>query len=82
MQTLGKLVYLADTFSRLNDCSSSLQGYCINWAKKLLKIKLFFCNRCLQKRDIDMFPRLQDFAASTSVRSKELFVIMSQHLKG
>ena len=42
----------------------------------------FFCNRCLQKSDIDMFPSLQDFVASTSVDTRELFVIMSQHLKG
>ena len=28
-----------------------------------------------------MLPRLQDFVASTSIDTKELFAIMSQHLK-
>ena len=77
---IGKLAYLADIFSRLNDRSSSFQGYFINYVTKLLKIKLlFFCNRCLQKSDIDMFPSLQDFAPSISVDTKVLFVIVSQH---
>ena len=31
--------------------------------------------------DIDVFPSLHDFVASTSVGTKELVVIMSQHLK-
>ena len=79
---IDKLAYLADIFSRLNDRSSSLQGYCINCATKLFKKSCFFCNRCLQKSDIDMFPSLQDFVASTSVDTKELFVITSRHLKG
>ena len=51
-------------------------------ATKLLKKVVFFCNRCLQKSDIDMFPSLQDFVASTSVGTKELVVIICQHLKG
>ena len=50
-------------------------------ATKLLK-KVVFCNRCLQKSDIDMFLSLQDFVSSTSVGTKELVVIKSQHLKG
>ena len=47
-------------------------------ATKLLK-KVVFCNRCLQKSDIDMFPSLKDFVASTSVGTKVLVAIMSQH---
>ena len=35
----------------------------------------------LAKSDIDMFPSLQDFVASTSVDTKVFFVIVSQHLK-
>ena len=82
---IGKLAYLAYIFSRLNDCSGSLQGYCINIftvCNKTFKKSCFFCNRCLQKSDIDMFPSLQDFVASTSVGTKELVILMSQHLKG
>ena len=82
---IGKLAYLAYIFSRLKDCSGSLQGYCIKIftvCKKTFKKSYFFCNRCLQKSDIYMFPSLQDFVASTSVGTKELLVIMSQHLKG
>ena len=81
---IGKLAYFAYIFSRLNDCNGSLQGYCINRftvCNKLLK-KVIFSNRCLQKSDIDMFPSLQDFMASTYVDTKELVVIMSQYLKG
>ena len=40
-------------------------------ATKLLKKVVFFCNTCLQKSDIDVFPSLQDFVASTSFGTKE-----------
>ena len=81
---MGKLAYLADIFTHLNDCSSSPQGYYINIftvCNKTLKKVDFLLNICLQKSDIDMFPSLQDFVTSTFVDTKELFVIMSQYLK-
>ena len=46
-------------------------------ATKLLKKVGFFCNGCLQKSDIDMSSSLKDFLTSTSVDTKELFVILS-----
>ena len=45
---------------------------------KLLK-EVVFCKRCLQKSDIDMFPSLQDFVASTSFGTKEL-VCSDRHI--
>ena len=35
----------------------------------------------VQKGDIDMFPFLQDVVANASVNIRELFVVISQHLK-
>ena len=48
----------------------------------LKKVAFFVTLICLQKSDIDMFPSLQDFVASTSFGTKEFVVIMSQHCKG
>ena len=71
---IGKLAYLADIFSRLNNLDSSLEDYCIKLftvCNKTFK-KVFFSNRCLQKNDIDMFLSLQDVVASTSVDTKKV----------
>ena len=47
---IGKLAYLADIFSRLNDRSSSPQGYCINIFtvrnKTLKKVDFLVINVC------------------------------------
>ena len=81
---IGKLAYLAYIFSRLNDRSSYPQGYCINiftvCNKTFKKVDFFVINIC-KKATLITFPSLQDFVASTFVDTKELFVIMSQHLK-
>ena len=75
----GKLAYLADIFSRLKVCSSSPLGYFINIFtvyNKTFKRSWFFCNRCLQKSDIDMFASLQDFMVSTFVDTKSYFLLL------
>ena len=48
-------------------------------ATKFLK-KLSFLYQIFLKNDIDVFPSLQDFVASTSVGTKELVATMNQHL--
>ena len=50
-------------------------------ATKLLK-KFFFVTDVYEKVTLICFQVLQDFVTSTSFGTKELVVIMSQHLKG
>ena len=81
-----KLAYLADIYSRLNDLNSPMQGthtniFTLRHKTDVFKKKLEFWSSNVQKGDIDMFPCLQDVVANTSVNIRELFAVISQHLK-
>ena len=78
---IGKLAYLADIFTRLNDRSSSPQGYYINiftvCNKTLKKVNFFVINVCKNTTLICF----QVSKILWQVPLLTLFVIMSQHLK-
>ena len=63
--------------TRVIDLNSALQGYCNNIftlrnKTDAFKKKLLVWNSHVQKGDIDMFPRLQDFVTSGSVNKQRV----------
>ena len=63
--------------TRVIDLNSALQGYCNNIftlrnKTDAFKKKLLVWNSHVQKGDINLFPRLQDFVASASVNKQRV----------
>ena len=63
--------------TRVIDLYSALQGYCNNIftlrnKTDAVKKKLLVWNSHVQKGDIDLFPRLQDFVTSASVNTQRV----------
>ncbi|XP_063659565.1 zinc finger MYM-type protein 6 isoform X5 [Pan troglodytes] len=84
---VGKLAYLSDIFSLINELNLSLQGTLttfFNLCNKIdvFKRKLKMWLKRTQENDYDMFPSFSEFSNSSGLNMTDITRIIFEHLEG